>query len=273
MSRVWFQQALETVATFWRIHRRDGLTFGFISHDRDMWLDGVLHRAAPGVVPSAIRRSGGLDADSAEVSGVLTHDGISAQDLAAGKFDGARVRIGLVDWETTEREIIWVGTLGGVTQEDGGFTAELASRKVELLQDQVPRTSPACRAVFCGPGCHLNPVFFTHEATVATVDGEDGTLVLIAPVAPERLAGGTLRWIDGAHAGETMQIRRADAEGAVMLDRPVSHPVEGQRVIVREGCDHSLGTCSTRFANAANFRGEPFLPGNDLLARYPVPAT
>ncbi|HKR91916.1 phage BR0599 family protein, partial [Novosphingobium sp.] len=37
-------------------------------------------------------------------------------------------------------------------------------------------------------------------------------------------------------------------------------------------CDHTLNTCAARFSNAANFRGEPFLPGNDLLVRYPGPA-
>ena len=36
-----------------------------------------------------------------------------------------------------------------------------------------------------------------------------------------------------------------------------------------EGCDKRLATCSQRFDNAANFRGEPHLPGNDLLTRYP----
>ncbi len=46
----------------------------------------------------------------------------------------------------------------------------------------------------------------------------------------------------------------------------------GTRVLVREGCDRTLATCAARFANAANFRGEPFLPGNDLLTRYPSPA-
>jgi len=47
----------------------------------------------------------------------------------------------------------------------------------------------------------------------------------------------------------------------------------GLRVLVREGCDHTLDTCATRFAHAANFRAEPLLPGNDLLARYPSPAS
>lgn len=36
-----------------------------------------------------------------------------------------------------------------------------------------------------------------------------------------------------------------------------------------EGCDHAIATCAGRFGNAINFQGEPFLPGNDLLTRYP----
>ena len=46
----------------------------------------------------------------------------------------------------------------------------------------------------------------------------------------------------------------------------------GSRALAMEGCDHTLETCATRFANAVNFQGEPFLPGNDLLTRYASPA-
>jgi len=43
------------------------------------------------------------------------------------------------------------------------------------------------------------------------------------------------------------------------------------RAQVLEGCDHTLQTCGTRFGNAINFQGEPFLPGNDLIVRYGLP--
>jgi hypothetical protein len=39
---------------------------------------------------------------------------------------------------------------------------------------------------------------------------------------------------------------------------------------VQEGCDHTIATCAARFGNAINFQGEPFLPGNDSLTRYPA---
>ena len=39
MTRVWFDTPLETVATFWRVLRRDGVTLGFTTHDRDLRFD------------------------------------------------------------------------------------------------------------------------------------------------------------------------------------------------------------------------------------------
>ena len=62
----------------------------------------------------------------------------------------------------------------------------------------------------------------------------------------------------------------ASAGPSVTLrDPPFFAPEPGVRVRLTEGCDKSLATCAGRFANAANFRGEPHLPGNDLLTRYP----
>ena len=59
----------------------------------------------------------------------------------------------------------------------------------------------------------------------------------------------------------------------LILDHPpLAALPPGTRVLLNEGCDHTLETCATRFANAINFQGEPFLPGNDLLTRYGNPA-
>ena len=76
---------------------------------------------------------------------------------------------------------------------------------------------------------------------------------------------------EAALTGLRATILSADAMGLV-LDRPLDDASAiGDRASLREGCDHTVATCSTRFGNAANFQGEPFLPGNDLLAQYPMP--
>jgi len=271
MSRIWFREGVETVAAFWRLSRRDGVALGFTSHDQDLWFDGVLHSAAPGMVPSAIRRSSDFEPDSAEVEGALSHGSITAADLSQGRFDHARVAIGLVDWETLERESLYRGTIGGVLEEDGRFSAELVSRKAELLVDAIPRTSPTCRADFCGPGCALAAVRFDHEAQFIALDADRNAVALQVPVAAERLVGGEIRWLDGPHAGQAMTMVELAGDNLV-LDYPIDPAVPaGSRARVREGCDRTIDTCASRFANAANFQGEPFLPGNDLLTRYPTP--
>jgi len=271
MSRVWFSEPLETVATFWRVARRDGMTLGFTTHDGDLWFDGVLHRAVPGMMPSAIRRSADLEPDSAEVEGALSHASISSADLAAGRFDNARVAIGVVDWQSLDRNVLYRGAIGTVSEEGGKFSAQLVSRKAELQRDPVPRTSPTCRAEFCGPGCGLSAARFEHSAVLVEADPLANEVTIEADCEPALLAGGRLRWIDGELAGITSHVVDTSGQNLRIADPIDIAPPPGTRLELREGCDRTLETCSTRFANAQNFQGEPFLPGNDLIARYPAP--
>lgn len=270
MSRAWFSQPLETVAVWWRIERRDGVALGFTSHDRDLVFTGLRHRTAPGMVPSAVRRTATFEPDSAEVDGALSHDAIGEADLAAGRFDGARVSMGLVDWETLEAESLFTGTIGSVGREGEQFSAELQSIKHQLARQIVPRTSPTCRAEFCGDGCTLSAARFTHEASIAAISTDRRSLRLASSPSPANFEFGWVRLVDGADGGILIRIYRVTDDWLV-LEQPLSdEPAVGLHVIVREGCDHTLAACSARFGNAVNFQGEPFLPGNDLLTRYPA---
>ncbi|EDL49049.1 DUF2163 domain-containing protein [Erythrobacter sp. SD-21] len=270
MSRTFFAAELDTAASWWRIHRRDGVTLGFTTHDRDLWFGGVLHRAAPGMLPSAIRRTIELGDDEAEVEGALGHDTIRAEDLAAGRFDGARIESGVVDWASLEHAGLYSGSIAGVSQDAGGFSARLQSAKADLGVDPVPRASPSCRARFCGPGCGLSADRFTRRVTATEVDLDANTVTFDLP-DPEPFLLGEMRWLDGPQTGLPMRAiarRGAALEFDETLDAGCA---VGHRALLREGCDHTIATCAARFGNAINFRGEPDLPGNDLLTRYPQP--
>ena len=272
MIRRYLSSELEGVATFWRILRRDGVMLAFTSHDRPLRFDNIEHRSAPGMVPSAIRRSASLDRDLLEVEGALTHDSITEQDLRDGRFTDAVVTIGLVDWETLDRTTLFSGSIGSISDDAGGFAAELRSAKALLDVDVVPRTSPTCRAAFCDADCKLNPAAYTVIATVMDLDAEAGTVRFNAsqPLADHLHRDGRVRWIDGPHGGSTMVVRDTGTAGW-LLDQPVSPALAtGHRAYVMQGCDHTIATCAQRFGNAVNFQGEPFLPGNDLLTRYPT---
>ena len=270
MSRIFFDRELDTVASYWRIHRRDGVTLGFTTHDRDLYFAGLLHRAAPGMLPSSIRRTIELDDDEADIDGALSHDTISEADIRAGRFDGARIESGVVDWEGLDHACLYVGTLDRISHEGTGFSAQLRSIKAALDVDPVPRTSPSCRAQFCGPGCNLSAAAFEQRFAVSDIDF-DSDAVRFAIADPQRFLHGHLRWIDGPATGRTQRIV-ALAAGSLVLDSPIdAGQSPGHRAVLREGCDRTIAACTSRFGNAANFQGEPFLPGNDLIAHYPQP--
>jgi uncharacterized phage protein (TIGR02218 family) len=39
--------------------------------------------------------------------------------------------------------------------------------------------------------------------------------------------------------------------------------------MVTAGCDKSFATCKAKFSNPTNFRGYPYMPGNDAVIAYP----
>jgi hypothetical protein len=205
------------------------------------------------------------------VAGALSHDSIREDDLAAGRFDGGSIAMGLVDWETLERVTLYAGTIGTVGHEGAGFSAELRSVKELLARQIVPRTAPTCRAEFCGEGCTLSASAFSHQAQLAAISGDASAVRVSGGPAAALLTYGTLRWIDGPEAGLTRRIEAIDGDWLVLDRTSDSSTLVGTGLALRQGCDHTLETCATRFGNAINFQGEPFLPGNDLLTRYPAP--
>jgi uncharacterized phage protein (TIGR02218 family) len=200
----------------------------------------------------------------------LTHDAISSADLAAGLFDGAQVQLGIADWQTGELAVLYRGEIGAIGEEGAGFSAELLSAKWQLEVDPIPRTSPTCRAPFCGPGCTLSAARFTHDLRTATVDLAANAVSFPAGPRAEQFRDGSLRWLDGPQAGQANTV--VDVEGELLILEQAIDPTlaPGTLARVQEGCDHTIATCASRFANSINFQGEPFLPGNDLLTRSPL---
>lgn len=267
----WLTGPVTSVAYGWRLERIDGVTLGFTSHDRDVVHDGLLLRANPGMQPTTVVASIGLETDGLDVRGALTSDSIRSDDLAACRWDAAYLEIFLFDWTEpgAGRRLLANGELGAVSCSGNSFEAEFLGLKHVLDRAVVPQTSPSCRAGFCDPACGLNSQRFRHLATVTGIDGDRLLLDMPSGVAPDGFAYGSVRWLDGPNCGMVSDIWASEPAGIVLANPPGAATQPGSRVELFEGCDKQMITCATRFANAINFRGEPYLPGNDLLTRYP----
>jgi uncharacterized phage protein (TIGR02218 family) len=263
-------RSLTAIALCWRLERRDGVTLGFTTHDRDLAIGGLTYRAAPGMLPSSITRSDGFDPDTLDVEGALTADAITAVDLKAGRWDGAAITIFMVDWDAPGGETLNIarGELGEVSIKGDAFEAELKGPTAALDRPVAERTSPECRARLGDHRCRVDLASRTRLARVVATSVED-EIEVDASAAADAWRYGRLRWLSGANCGLESAIS-GSAEAMISLrDPPAFAASAGDLVELTEGCDRRLATCAGRFGNAVNFRGEPHLPGMDLLTRYP----
>ena len=181
------------------------------------------------------------------------------------------MRLFAIDWADPGAAPIPLtrGELGDVSTADGGFTAELRGAVALLERPVVELTSPDCRADLGDRRCRVSMAGRVRIARVSPGAADDDVTADIAEPAANAYGYGRLRWLDGANSGLTSAILSSDGTAIRLREPPPFAWAPGTLVELTEGCDRLFATCRDRFANAANFRGEPYLPGNDLLTRYP----
>ncbi len=258
---------LTHLALCWRLVRRDGVALGFTSHDRDLLVDGLVHLSRPGMSPSAIVLGDGVTADDLEVAGGLSAAALTRADLLAGRWDGARLRLFLVDWRDPAlgQVALAAGTLGDVAlgeAGDAGFVATLESPAAALRASAVEICSPECRAELGDARCRVS---LRGRSRIAAISAADAGRFQVSGLNPADHAECRMLVLDGAAAGLERRLIAA-VEGWLHMDEPAALAV-GDRVLLTEGCDKRFATCRDRFGNAANFRGEPHVPGGDMLQR------
>jgi uncharacterized phage protein (TIGR02218 family) len=263
----WLTTDIVPLAWCWRIERADGVVLGLTTHDRDLSIGGLTYRAAPGIRPSAIRQRLGLDGDRMDIEGALSSEALSAGDLANGRWNGARLTLLVADWEDPGARHFAVaeGRLGEVAVEGRAFSAELRGVSDWLEGAVVPETTAGCRAALGDRRCGVALPGLTARTNVTAVAGA----VLTVASAPPGLAHGSVRWLSGPLRGMRALVLAQDGAVLTLADAPGAAVSAGTAVELLAGCDKRAETCAGRFGNMANFRGEPHLPGTDLLTRYP----
>ncbi|HEX6072722.1 MAG TPA: DUF2163 domain-containing protein [Sphingomicrobium sp.] len=259
---------LTSIALCWRLERSDGAGIALTSHDERLTVGDTVHEPSPGIVPAAITRTIGLEPHSGEIAGAVSAKALEPADLALGRWDGARARLSAIDWHDADAAPIDLlgAELGNVSLNGESFSAELRGAAARLAARVCPATSAECRAHFGDKRCQVDLAGRTIAATALT--SGDGELTLDIAVDEKYLLG-RLRYMSGANCGLSTSIIHVDGTLVRVRDLPRAPIEPGCRIELREGCDKRFETCVQRFANAVNFRGEPHLPGNDLLTRYP----
>jgi len=266
-----------TLCWCWRITRNDGVAFGFTDHDRDLIFDSTSFEAASGFTASEISGAVGLNVDTLDVDGALKSDRLNEADLAAGLFDDALIEIYRVNWAATEERVLMrYGNLGEVSRGAHHFRCEVRGLAHALQQPQGRIVQYGCDADLGDSRCTVDlesAAYSTNAGAVAglgdsprrfTASGLDG-------YASGWFSRGLLTWASGANQDRTAEVKlHAKASSGVTIElwqRPSEAIAVSDTFRIEAGCDKQFSTCRAKFANTANFRGFPHVPGTDFMLR------
>jgi hypothetical protein len=96
----------------------------------------------------------------------------------------------------------------------------------------------------------------------------------LAPVTPPPASStwfndGLVIWTSGPMNGFKTEIKNWDGTALTTFLPMPYQPLHNDTFIIEPGCNKTITDCEFKFKNIKNFRGEPFIPGNDLILLYP----
>jgi uncharacterized phage protein (TIGR02218 family) len=261
-----------TLATCWRITRKDTLVYGFTDHDKDLTFGGIRYRASTGFMASTAETQAGLNVDDMEVQGLLRSPAITEGALLAGRWDNAEVHVFQVNWADLTQGALKLrrGWLGNVAKRRGTFIAELRGM-AQKLQQTIGRTvQPGCDADFGDAQCGIDLSLFVYDGYVSHVSTRMAFSTTTFPVDNAQFQYGRVIWVTGANAGLNMEVKQTVYEtGTFELFLPMPYEIEiGDRFAAIRGCNKSRDACIS-YNNIVNFRGFPDLPLTDQMLRGP----
>ena len=261
------------------ITRSDGVAIRVCSNSEPVLYNGHTYDPEGGMALSALRAEAGLRPTTINASGAISSSKITAEALAAGRYDGALVREFTVDprfpfaqarkerryriGAVSHTDAAWEATMQGALSKLERKTGELVTLECtyDLGDDRCGYDLQEHTQTDCRVGIIVNERQFTINS-----DDIDGSL------ADDFFGNGKLRFFTGAAAGLGFRIKEyvQSTRGIILTTKvPIEFAV-GDRCIITPGCRHRYTEdCVGKFNRGKFFGGAEALPGTDRTLETP----
>jgi len=238
--------------------------------------DGNTYIAEKSFQSSAVETSLGGARSNLEITAILDPDALARADLERGLLNDAEVSLVIIDYQHPEygslrvfegraQELIAPDNLNTVIT----ITGNLARLGKSLTEEY----SPTCRADFGDSRCGVNIADFSQDFTVTgTVTGGQG-FETGNTITANLYKLGIVLWTVGNNTGIAQEVATNEADGTVFLFFLPPFPIQvGDEGTLFRGCAKTVAACKS-YGNILNYRGEPYLPGDDFINQPPKQLT
>ncbi len=247
----------------------NGNTYRVATGVHDVEINGDVYTAEPGQ-RGEVGISSTADARAMVVTLPMSHP--VCQRYMAGGVPPRQILVNV--WRKQaggEVEQFWSGYITSLAPDEDIGRFHVPSRSSEAYQRKLPTISGGrgCPHILFDANCRIDRTVTGVYRIITTVLSFDGRSVVVADMttgigpAPDDWA--TFGELIHTPSGERMTIQ-AQVGTTITMQLPIFEMQAGDAVEISSGCDHTIGTCVSRYANAVNFGGFP-----DLQVVNPFP--
>lgn len=219
-----YQQETTTLATLWKITRRDTHVYAFTDHDRQIIFDGLTYVSTSSYDAGAVQTTSSMSVDNVSLTGLLAVDAVTAKDIEAGLWDAAAVEIVEVNYKdlTMGSNVLRYGQIGEIQRSGDVFTAELRGL-MQKLQNIIGRiVSASCDADLGDARCKVDLESFRKSGTVTAVTSNREFTASAVAERSNWYAYGVVTFTSGLNDGLQMEVKTYAGGGVfeLQLDMP-----------------------------------------------------
>lgn len=267
-----------TLCRIWTITPQSGSPVYRTDLDEDVVFGGNTYYSDSSFRLNSISSTSGNGVNGTNAYVIFSETGMSSLDAILGAYDDAAIKISFVDWANPDINgeiILLVGNLGAITVTNKGHgDIEIMGLLSRFNHNIGEYYQPECRVDLGSARCGLDLNFLKTTGVVEAVSNNwNFTSTLVNRVEDSYYAFGVLTWDTGANAGLSMEVINQSLSGGfdqiiLALNMP-RNIIPGDTFTIYAGCDKTPSTCTSKFNNILNFRGEPFVPGANLIYERP----
>ena len=254
----------------WKITLKNNKILCFTTCNENIEYDTLVYNSISANDLNELKTNIDIEEDSGEISNLIVSDIIENNDILSGLYDGADVELFLLDKITNEKIILLNGIISSIEYKDNIFNAKVKGLKSKLNKVIGDVYTPLCRCQFCDKKCGLNKNNFTFNGEISSIVNNtefQTNSSNIVNKAEGYFENGVIEFISGKNNGFKTEIKQFK-NNSIILSMELPYELKsGDQFKITAGCDKEFSTCCNIFNNAINFRGEPHLPGIDVLLK------
>lgn len=251
---------VQTLCLLWRLVLASGQELKFTDHDEDVGD----YSSNKSFTASSIQNTISGAKSNVDVDILLDDTIIGYDELKGGKLNRATVFLSLADWNNPASALLLFSGFVGLTTIPSrlGATLSLVGNLGRVTKDLTEKYTPKCRADFGDHRCKVDLSEHSEPFTVSAVTGVQNITLDITPTLGEYNFS-TIAWATGDNAGMAVEVLQVSTGGVARLLFKTAMPIQvGDTGTVYKGCANTIEAC-TAYNNLANYRGEPYVPGDE----------